>query len=159
MIQSQLGFTFTKVQIAGSTVVTSSDWLPLVRIRWLGRWGLWGWQSIGNCLFGGCCQKPQWVVGIDGGGIEDADCRTFLAPAMPWLLYVGPCPPDIHRLLPASPHTPPGLRHPHKAQQAAPSVQNILSSGCAKQQIPVRHGTKMCWRCASLWYGSENTLV
>ena len=38
---------------------------------------------------------------------------------MPWLLYVGPCPPDIHTLLPASPNTPPGLRHPHKAQQAA----------------------------------------
>ena len=106
---------------ASSTGPTGTDLLPLVGIWRLGRWELWGGQSIGNCLWGGCWQKPQWVVGIEGGAIEDADCPTFLAPAVPWLLYVAPCLPDIHRLLPASPHTPPGLRHPHKAQQAAPS--------------------------------------
>ena len=37
-----------------------------------------GRQSIGN---GGCWVKPQWVVGIDFGAVEDLDCRAFLASA------------------------------------------------------------------------------
>ena len=134
LMGSQLSFKVTKVQLVH--IKLNSIGLTKVRnnIMWLRGW--WG-QSIGNCLRGGCCQKPQWVVGIDGGAIEDADCRTFLAQTIPnharTMLKpsrrgsnhpaVAPLPwsPDIHTLLPASLQNPPDLRHLHKAPQAAPS--------------------------------------
>ena len=105
LMGSQLSFKVTKVQLVH--IKLNSIGLTKVRnkIVWLRGWR---GQSIGNCLRGGgCCQKPQWVVGIDGGAIEDADCRTFLAQTIPpWLLCLGPGYPHAVTSFPPKPTRP-----------------------------------------------------
>ena len=155
LMGSQLSFKVTKVQLVH--IKLNSIGLTKVRnkIVWLRGW--WG-QSIGNCLRGGCCQKPQWVVGIDGGAIEDADCRTFLAQTIPpWLLCLGPRISTRCYQLPSKTH--PTFDISIKLRKLLQVIQEKknLSLGCSERHIKIETWHRNDVR---IWGNqSKNTLV